>query len=175
MDLREEAAGLTMVLCWLATADAAGRPNVSPKELYEIRGSDRLLIADIASARSVRNVTANPRVCVALLDVFRQRGLRVAGEAEVVPPDGAAFAELAAGLLERARPKFEIRNLIVVRAASVSRLLAPSRQFYPETAAEDLMADSWRSYRVEEVAERLRAHRPNGPTQAPPKPSRIKS
>ncbi|MCC5968059.1 MAG: pyridoxamine 5'-phosphate oxidase family protein [Natronohydrobacter sp.] len=69
------------VLCWLATVDASNRPNVSPKEIYAETGANRLVIADIISARSVRNIRVNPAVCVSLIDVFLQRGRKVEGMA----------------------------------------------------------------------------------------------
>ena len=53
------------VLCWLATVDADGTPNVSPKEIFASHGDDRIVIADIASPVSVKNLRAkigdNPR------------------------------------------------------------------------------------------------------------------
>ena len=33
------------VLCWLATVDADGTPNVSPKEIFASHGDDRIVIA----------------------------------------------------------------------------------------------------------------------------------
>ena len=62
------------VLCWLATADAAGVPNVSPKEIFVPFGDDHLLIANIASPESVKNIRGNPHVCVSFVDVFVQKG-----------------------------------------------------------------------------------------------------
>ena len=58
------------VLCWLATADAQGQPNVSPKEIFAIYDSANMLIANIASPTSVRNIESNPRVCVSFIDIF---------------------------------------------------------------------------------------------------------
>lgn len=37
------------VLCWLATVDAQGQPNVSPKEVFALVGDNRLLIAPIVA------------------------------------------------------------------------------------------------------------------------------
>ncbi len=62
------------VLCWLATVDEDIVPNVSPKEIFCAHGDDALLIANIASPGSMRNIARNPRVCVSFIDVFRQRG-----------------------------------------------------------------------------------------------------
>lgn len=36
------------VLCWLATVDATGAPNVSPKEVFCAYGASTLLVANIA-------------------------------------------------------------------------------------------------------------------------------
>ena len=35
------------VLCWLATADADGQPNVSPKEVFAVVDDQPLVIAHI--------------------------------------------------------------------------------------------------------------------------------
>lgn len=61
----------TCILCWLATVDADGQPNVSPKEIFTVFDSEHLVIANIALA-SVRNIAVNPRVCVSFVDVFVQ-------------------------------------------------------------------------------------------------------
>ena len=50
------------ILCLLATADADGQPNVSPKEIFTVFDSEHLVIANISSPASVRNIAANPRV-----------------------------------------------------------------------------------------------------------------
>ena len=44
------------VLCWLATVDADGQPNVSPKEIFCAIDDVTLLIAEIASPVSRRNI-----------------------------------------------------------------------------------------------------------------------
>ncbi|WP_274423291.1 pyridoxamine 5'-phosphate oxidase family protein [Chelativorans sp. YIM 93263] len=35
------------VLCWLATVDSEGIPNVTPKEIFTSYSDDRIIIADI--------------------------------------------------------------------------------------------------------------------------------
>ena len=56
-------------------------PNVSPKEVYAEPSEGVFLIAEIASGRSLRNIRANPAVCISLIDVFSQRGRRLEGRA----------------------------------------------------------------------------------------------
>jgi len=37
------------VLCWLATVDAEGQPNVSPKEIWAIADDAHVVVANIAT------------------------------------------------------------------------------------------------------------------------------
>jgi len=64
----------TSVLCWLATVDADGQPNVSPKEIFCMgAGPNEVLVAEIASPVSKRNLSKNPKVCISAVDIFAQR------------------------------------------------------------------------------------------------------
>jgi predicted pyridoxine 5'-phosphate oxidase superfamily flavin-nucleotide-binding protein len=136
------------VLCWLATADAQGRPSVSPKEIFVASPPDRLLIADIASPRSVANVRANPAVCVAVIDIFEQRGFQLYGRAEIVAAGDALFPDVAAPLLAFASDTFTVRHAIVVTVEAVSRIVAPSHWVRPEMTDTDRRARVFDRYGV---------------------------
>ncbi|MET3614489.1 putative pyridoxine 5'-phosphate oxidase superfamily flavin-nucleotide-binding protein [Rhizobium aquaticum] len=140
------------VLCWLATADAEGHPNVSPKEMFTTLGDDSLVIADIASPRSVANIRINPRVCVSFVDVFRQRGFKVEGKASLVEQGHPSFETVAADLLQMAGPDFPIRAVIVVAIDKVSRIWAPSYRLFPERSLEERMQAAYDTYGVEPKA-----------------------
>ena len=72
------------VLCWLATVDALGQPNVSPKEVFAVIDEEHLVIAHIASPTSVKNVLQNPKVCVGGgPEDFRDRKLGQGGFGQV--------------------------------------------------------------------------------------------
>ncbi len=51
------------VLCWLATADAAGQPNVTPKELFAVVDDEHLVIANrgVAGPRGAPGVRGRAR------------------------------------------------------------------------------------------------------------------
>lgn len=89
-------------LCWLATVDADGTPNVSPKEIFAVQGDDRIVIADIASPVSVKNLRANPRACVSFVDIFRGRGFKMVSTASIIGLDEAEFVVVGADLLAMA-------------------------------------------------------------------------
>ena len=50
------------VLCWLATASIEGVPNVSPKEIFIYYGSNAIIIANIVSPQTLKNIKKNRNV-----------------------------------------------------------------------------------------------------------------
>jgi len=136
------------VLCWLASVDADGMPNVTPKEIFAAHGEDMIVIADIASTNSVRNIRAHPKVCVSFVDIFRQRGFKIAGTARVIAPDQPDFAGLAGEVLAKAGPDFPVRNLIAVRVDKISRIWAPSYALFPDRSEAERMEAAYATYGV---------------------------
>ena len=137
------------ILCWLATVDADGQPNVSPKEIFTCFDPDHLVIANIASPTSVRNIAVNPRVCVSFVNVFVQKGFKVLGSARNVGRQDADFASWAAPLQAMAGPQFPIHSVIVVRATGFETILAPSYRLYPgETTERSQVASAMCAYGV---------------------------
>lgn len=136
------------VLCWLATVGEDGQPNVSPKEIFTAHGSDALLIADIASPVSVRNIAHNPLVCVSFVDVFAQRGFKIAGRARLVEREDPEFATFGPILADLAGPDFPVRRAIHVTATRVSRVRAPSYTLFPDRTVEEQRERGYATYRV---------------------------
>lgn len=136
------------VLCWLASVDADGVPNVTPKEIFAAHGDERIVIADINSANSVRNIRNHAAVCVSFVDIFRQRGFKLVGKARIVMPDELGYAELAADLLAKAGPGFPIRAVIDVHIEKIGRIWAPSYALFPDRSEEDRMNEAYATYGV---------------------------
>ncbi|MBL8587722.1 MAG: pyridoxamine 5'-phosphate oxidase family protein [Methylobacteriaceae bacterium] len=139
------------VLCWLATVDAAGQPNVSPKEVFCAQGEEAILIADIASPGSVSNIRGNPQVCVSFIDVFRQKGWKVAGAATIIGRDEAGFEAIGRELIAMAGPSFPVRHVIRLTPQRISRILAPSYAIFPDRTEEERMAEIYRLYGVRPI------------------------
>jgi predicted pyridoxine 5'-phosphate oxidase superfamily flavin-nucleotide-binding protein len=113
------------VLCWLATVDGSGAPNVSPKEVFCAHGLSTVLVANIASPQSDRNLRGNPQVCLSFVDVFVQRGYKLKGTTEVVRPSDRRYPELEAPLLSLTQGMFPIHSIFVVQVQAVEPIVAP--------------------------------------------------
>ena len=125
------------VLCWLATVDAHGQPNVSPKEVFAAFDEKHLVIAHIASPLSVKNIQQTPKVCVSLIDIFVQKGWKLLGHAQYVNASDEAFHAYAKPLLAMTGNKFNIQGVMVVEVVQAHPILAPSYRFYPDSTTEE--------------------------------------
>jgi predicted pyridoxine 5'-phosphate oxidase superfamily flavin-nucleotide-binding protein len=140
------------VLCWLATVDAEGQPNVSPKEVWTIADDQHVVVAHIASPISARNIAQHPRVCLSFVDVFVQKGFKLIGNAREVRANDAEFTDWAEPLLAMVGQRFTIQSVLVVHVKSVSAIVAPSYRFYPDDTTEaSQVASAMQAYNVQAV------------------------
>ena len=138
------------VLCWLATVDADGQPNVSPKEVWAIADDQHVVVAHIASPVSARNIAQQPQVCLSFVDVFVQKGFKLKGTAQVVAADDPAFARWAQPLLAMVGQRFVIQSVLVIRVTAVATIVAPSYRFYADETTElAQLASAMRTYGVQ--------------------------
>ena len=153
MSLMNEAvreAARRSVLCWLATVDADGQPNVSPKEIWAVADAENVVVAHIASPVSARNIAHQPQVCLSFVDVFVQKGFKLKGMAHEVCADDPAFSRWVAPLLTMVGQRFVIRSVLVIRVTSVASIMALSYRFYPDQTNEASQVDAaMRAYGVQ--------------------------
>ncbi|CZF83255.1 Pyridoxamine 5'-phosphate oxidase [Grimontia celer] len=136
------------VLCWLATVDEGLMPNVSPKELFAALDNETLLIANVASPVSEKNIQVNNKVCVSFIDVFEQRGFKVKGTARVIDAASAEWKGYLAELRKLADERYPIKNIFEVKIESSARIIAPSYFLFPETTAESQVESALTTYKV---------------------------
>ena len=138
------------VLCWLATVDADGQPNVSPKEVWALVDDEHVVVAHIASPVSARNIALQPQVCLSFVDVFVQKGFKLKGFAHEVRAADPAFTRWAAPLQAMVGQRFVIQSVLLIRVTSVSPIMAPSYRFYPhETTEASQVASALCTYGVQ--------------------------
>lgn len=89
-------------------------------------------MANIASPNSVANITVNPGVCVNLIDVVEQRGLKLQGRAIVIISDDPVFEDHLTRLRVLADEHFLIQSIIEINIEETSLIQAPSYFLFPE-------------------------------------------
>ena len=140
------------VLCWLATADEFGQPNVSPKEIFTIVDDEHIVIANIASPHSAKNIRKNEKVCVSFIDVFAQKGFKVFGIASDVKPQATDYKRCVEPLQKMVGDRFPIHSVFLVRATIIEPILAPSYRLYPlETTEASQVRAALETYGVKRV------------------------
>jgi predicted pyridoxine 5'-phosphate oxidase superfamily flavin-nucleotide-binding protein len=137
------------VLCWLATVDRSGQPNVSPKEVFAAVGDRHLVLANIASPTSVHNVLAGSRACASFIDIFVQKGYKVTGPSRYIRRDSTEFSQWGDGLVDVAEPKFSVRGVIVVEAECVESIVAPSYRIDPGLSEESQVMSALKTYDID--------------------------
>jgi len=123
------------VLCWLATVDAGGQPNVSPKEIFAI-DKDKLIIANIMSPGSEQNIKDCPLVSVSFVNILVQKGFQLKGYAEVIEKTDTNFEALHSILGKMTQNLFTIKSIFSIEVTSSKKILAPSYVFYPNQTSE---------------------------------------
>jgi predicted pyridoxine 5'-phosphate oxidase superfamily flavin-nucleotide-binding protein len=135
------------VLCWLATVDDEGQPNVSPKEVWAIIDDRHVVVANIASPQTARNIALNPKVCLSFVDVLVQKGYKLVGHARAVSPHESEFLQWAQPLLDMVQGRFHIHHIWVIEVNAVQAIVAPSYWVYPDITTEaSQVAAAWQTY-----------------------------
>lgn len=136
------------VLCWLATVNSDGVPNVAPKQVFAAYGSNELIIANIASPTSVHNIRVNPAVCVSFVHVFKQKGYKLLGRAELLTRSHHEFEARYQPLYAIAGETFPIASIIRVAVTAVEPIIAPRYKLYPDTTEQSQIKDALSTYGV---------------------------
>ncbi len=134
-------------LGFVATVNADGSPNVSPKGTTTVWDDDHLVFADIRSPGTVANIRRDPRVEINVVDPMVRKGYRFRGTAEVLE-DGPRFEEVvaryeASGVQAWDEGGRRIRAVVLVGVEEVRPLVSPG---YDSGIGDDEMLERWVAY-----------------------------
>ncbi|MEM7785838.1 MAG: pyridoxamine 5'-phosphate oxidase family protein, partial [Planctomycetota bacterium] len=130
------------VLCWLATADSDGAPNVSPKEVFLPYGRDQIIIANIASPKSVSNIRKNAQVCVSFVCILSQKGYQLKGLARLSKHGDEEFDSMKSKLETITRGDYPFSEVIVVDVNQVKPITAPGYHIFPDKTEAQMIEEA---------------------------------
>ena len=136
------------VLCWLATATPIGEPNVSPKEVFAAYGENHIIVANIASPNTLKNIKANPQVCISFIDIFVQKGFQIKGKAEIIERGTAGFEGMEQPLLKITEGNYPFNSITKIEIEKVKPIIAPKYILYPETTEAQQIESAKKTYGI---------------------------
>ncbi len=130
-------------LGYVASVNADGTPNLSPKGMMLALDDDHIVFGEARSPGTLRNIRERPVVEINFIDVLARRGVRVRGTCEIIEPGSEAFAAL--------RPHFErwgaladrIRHFVRVTIETAKPISSPAYDIGAEEAA---LRSHWKAY-----------------------------
>ena len=133
------------VLCWLATVSSDGTPNVSPKEMFTTFG-DQIIVANIASPQTIRNIQERSQVCISFVDILVQKGYQLKGSAQIIAKDDAGFSAMEKVLLKMTGELFPFRSITCITIESAKPIIAPRYLLFPDTKESDQVERARKTY-----------------------------
>ena len=129
-------------LGFVATVNADGTPNLSPKGTMQVLDDEHIVFADIRSPGTMANLARHPALEINVVDPFSRKGYRFKGTARVVDRQKAEFAELLAHY-PASMLSDRYRAFVVMQVTQATPLVSPA---YDAGANEPELRKRYRAY-----------------------------
>ena len=129
-------------LGFVATVNADGTPNLSPKGTMRVLDDEHIIFADIRSPATMANIAARPDMEINFVDPFARKGYRFKGTARIVARGAPEFAALAA-LYDGSKLAEHYRAMVVLHVTKAAPIISPA---YDVGATEPELRRQYRAY-----------------------------
>ncbi len=126
-----------MRLCFAATTDSEGNPNLSPKGSIVVLDDEHLAFCDIDSPNTIRNLRGNPHIEINVVDPVLRKGYRFKGRAELLHK-GPIYDQVAGGFWEREGKEYPVNTVVKIKVEMAAPVLSPAYTFVPGISEEQL-------------------------------------
>jgi len=139
-------AARTLIETWrlgfVATADAGGQVNLSPKGTFIVVDDETLAFAEMRSPNTVRNIQVRPDVEINFVDILSRKGVRLRGQARLENRGSQTFDRLLPDFAALWPDLTEMFNAAVVIEISACKPL--KSPVYEKGAAEAELRALWK-------------------------------
>lgn len=119
-----ERAGLSFV----ATTNNDGSANLAPIASLSVRNG-LLFFVNMASRTTIENLRRDPRVTIAVADIFQRRGVRLRGQATSHEPPSVAYSTGAEHIWSSHGRQYPIHEVVTITLQSVEPVLSPAYRY----------------------------------------------
>lgn len=140
-------------LGFVATVNADGSPNLSPKATFLVLDDRTIAFADIRSPNTIRNIARGSPVEVNFVDPFVRKGCRIAGPAEIAERGSADFDTLIQRFVGASELLDYINAIVTIQVERASMLISPA---YDRGQTEAELRRAWtRRFREQQPGKRF--------------------
>ncbi|MCP5084222.1 MAG: pyridoxamine 5'-phosphate oxidase family protein [Alphaproteobacteria bacterium] len=131
-------------LGFVASVDADGGPNVSPKGTFLVLDDEHFMFGELRSPNTVRNIAERPKVEVNFVDPIIRKGIRVKGDAHFAPSGSEEFVELEPQFREVWGELCDILGgIVVIKVEKAAPLSSPA---YDVGTTEEELKEQFLTY-----------------------------
>ena len=113
-----------------------------------IYGNKKIIVANIASPQTVRNIKHNENVCVSFIDILVQKGFQIKGKAKIIKKTDSEFLEMEKILTEMTGGNFPFSTITEITINQVKPIIAPKYILYPETTEKEQIESAKKTYGI---------------------------
>ncbi len=129
-------------LGYVATVASDGSPYVSPKGSLTVLDDEHLVFADVESPHTIRNLEANPRTEVNVVDPYSRKGYRFRGTATILHT-GVSYWKALEMYRDEGADIRRIRSVVLIKVEAAAPLVSP---IYASELQEDEVRALWEEY-----------------------------
>ncbi|MEV6904992.1 pyridoxamine 5'-phosphate oxidase family protein [Amycolatopsis sp. NPDC051372] len=116
-------------LAFVATVRPDGSPSLSPKASARVYDDEHIAFMNIASPGTIENLTADPRIEMNVVDIFRRRGYRFTGTAAIHDHESPVYQWLHRWLLDLNGPGYPAHEAVLVHVDRIRPIMSPAYAF----------------------------------------------
>ena len=139
------------ILCFVATTNEDGSPNLSPKSSLRVYDDTHLLFANMASPGTIRNLRRDDRIELNCIDIFYRRGYRFVGRATVHSGDDPIYLDLKKNVAAEHGDAIPVFDAVLVEILNIKPVISPAYTFIEGVTGEALRTAYLAKYGVRSV------------------------
>ena len=141
------------ILCFTATVNKDGSPNLSPKSTLKVFDDNHLIFANIASPKTIFNLKRDPRIEINCIDIFSRRGYRFKGKGSIHSIGSQIHDDLAQEIRNEHGESIPVIDAIIIELLEAKAVLSPAYKFV-DGVNENILREAYmKKYKVRPVGD----------------------
>jgi hypothetical protein len=136
------------MLCFVATVNKDGSPNLSPKSTLKVYDDNHLIFANIASPKTISNLKRDPRIEINCIDVFSRRGYRFKGNGTIHSIGTQIYEDLHQAIKAEHGGSIPVIDAVVIEVSQAKAVLSPAYKFIKGINEDILRSAYMKKYKV---------------------------